>query len=75
LVTLLPGYTAPTININAAYPSRRHLSAKVRSFIDFLVQRFAHDPGWHLPATMPAPKREARAAASRAMPRRRAQRQ
>ncbi|HEX6137015.1 MAG TPA: LysR family transcriptional regulator [Casimicrobiaceae bacterium] len=50
LVPLLPGYVAPTIGINAAYPSRRHLSAKVRSFIDFLAQRFAHEPAWHLPA-------------------------
>ena len=48
LVPLLPGYPAPSINIVAAYPSRRHLSAKVRSFIDYLVQRFAHAP-WRLP--------------------------
>ena len=48
LVPLLPGYTAPTIDINAAYPSRRHLSAKVRTFIDFLVLRFARNPQWRL---------------------------
>jgi hypothetical protein len=48
LVRLLPGYVAPAINIVAAYPSRRHLSAKVRSFIDFLAQRFARDPAWRL---------------------------
>ncbi|MFI4887280.1 MAG: LysR family transcriptional regulator [Burkholderiales bacterium] len=41
LVPLLTDYIAPSIDVNAAYPSRRHLSAKVRSFIDFLVQRFA----------------------------------
>jgi DNA-binding transcriptional LysR family regulator len=34
------------------YPSRRHLSAKVRAFIDFLVARFAADPAWNL-ATPP----------------------
>jgi DNA-binding transcriptional LysR family regulator len=50
LVTLLPGYTPPTVNISAAYPSRRHLSAKVRTFIDFLALRFARDPPWRLPA-------------------------
>ena len=56
LVPLLEGYAAPSIAINAAYPSRRHLSAKVRTFIDFLVQRFARDPPWQLPvhAVLPA---------------------
>jgi DNA-binding transcriptional LysR family regulator len=48
LIPLLPGYVAPVIGIYAAYPSRRHLSAKVRSFIDFLVQRYAEDPPWRL---------------------------
>ncbi len=51
LVPLLTGYAAPPIPINAAYPSRRHLSAKVRTFVDFLVQRFAHEPPWQLPQT------------------------
>ena len=48
LVPLLPRYTLPAIPINAAYPSRRHLSAKVRAFIDFLAQHFAQDPPWRL---------------------------
>lgn len=56
LVRLLPGYEPPAIGINAAYPSRRHLSAKVRSFIDFLAQRFAQDPAWEL---APASRRDA----------------
>ncbi len=51
LVRLLPDYDAPAIDIVAAYPSRRHLSAKVRSFIDFLAQRFARDPAWRLGET------------------------
>ena len=41
LVPILPGYVAATIPVHAVYPSRRHLSAKVRAFIDFLVARFA----------------------------------
>lgn len=49
LTPLLNGYTPPTISINAAYSSRRHLSAKVRTFIDFLAARFARDPAWRLP--------------------------
>jgi len=53
LVRLLRGYAPPAIGINAAYPSRRHLSAKVRAFIDFLVERFERDPQWRLPADAP----------------------
>lgn len=56
LVPLLPGYMAPAIGINAVYPSRRHLSAKVRSFIDFLAQRFAHAPPWRLAPVAAASK-------------------
>lgn len=37
LVPILVGYEVPPIPIHAAYPSRRHLSAKVRAFIDHLV--------------------------------------
>jgi DNA-binding transcriptional LysR family regulator len=48
LVPLLQGYTPPAISINAAYPSRRHLSAKVRTFIDFLAARFERNPQWRL---------------------------
>src|SRR4029453_13164211 len=49
LVTLLPGYTPPAVNIYAVYPSRRHLSAKVRAFIDFLATRFADSSEWQMP--------------------------
>ena len=48
LVRVLRDYAPPTIIINAAYPSRRHLSAKVRAFIDFLALRFERDPQWRL---------------------------
>jgi DNA-binding transcriptional LysR family regulator len=37
---LLPGYRTQELEINAFYPHRRHLSAKVRAFIDLLVDRF-----------------------------------
>ncbi|HEY4541228.1 MAG TPA: LysR family transcriptional regulator [Noviherbaspirillum sp.] len=46
LVPLLPEYSLPTLPIFALYPSRQHLSAKVRTFVDFLVERFAADPDW-----------------------------
>jgi DNA-binding transcriptional LysR family regulator len=51
LVPLLAGYTSPPIAISATYPSRRHLSVKVRAFVDFLVERFTHEPPWHVDAT------------------------
>jgi DNA-binding transcriptional LysR family regulator len=49
LVPLLRNYAAPAGNISLVYASRRHLSAKVRAFADFLRGRFA-DPEWSLPA-------------------------
>ncbi len=44
LVPILDDWTPPAIPIHAAYPSRRHLSAKVRAFVDFLAER-AGQPG------------------------------
>jgi len=48
LVVVLPDYAPPVSDIVVAYPSRRHLSAKVRVFVDFLVRRFADAPEWAL---------------------------
>jgi DNA-binding transcriptional LysR family regulator len=41
LVRLLPEYRPVELSMNAVYPHRHHLSAKVRSFIDMLVQHSA----------------------------------
>lgn len=49
LVQVLPGYHLPDIDIQAVYPSRRHLSAKVRVMIDFLVDAFKDIPPWERP--------------------------
>jgi DNA-binding transcriptional LysR family regulator len=46
LQPVLTDFGARELGIYAVYPSRKHLSAKVRSFIDFLVQRFAPNPDW-----------------------------
>jgi DNA-binding transcriptional LysR family regulator len=46
LVPLLPGYRMADIDILAVYPSRRHLSAKVRVMIDFLADAFNGTPPW-----------------------------
>jgi DNA-binding transcriptional LysR family regulator len=40
LVPVLDDWELPRLNINLAYPSRKHLSAKVRAFIDFMVEHF-----------------------------------
>jgi DNA-binding transcriptional LysR family regulator len=40
LVKILPTFLPRAAPIHVVYPSRRHLSAKVRAFTDFLVQRF-----------------------------------
>lgn len=46
LVQVLPGYRLPDIDILALYPSRRHLSAKIRAMVDFLVDAFGSVPPW-----------------------------
>lgn len=46
LVPILPGYRVPDSGIYAVYPHNRHLSAKVRSFVDFLVPRYGGRPAW-----------------------------
>jgi len=40
LVRLLDDYRLPPVEITIAYPSRLHLPAKVRTFIDHLVEHF-----------------------------------
>jgi DNA-binding transcriptional LysR family regulator len=51
LVRILKDYAPTPTGIYAVYPSRRHLSAKVRAFVDFLAERFAAREGG--PATAP----------------------
>ncbi|WBS00466.1 LysR family transcriptional regulator [Pseudoduganella sp. SL102] len=41
LVQVLPGYRTPDADIHAVYPHRHQLSARIRTFVDFLVERFA----------------------------------
>jgi DNA-binding transcriptional LysR family regulator len=48
LARLLPGYAPARSPIAAVYPSRRHLSAKVRTFVEFLAERFAQHQEWRL---------------------------
>jgi DNA-binding transcriptional LysR family regulator len=46
LIQLLPDYRLPDIDVLALYPSRRHLSAKIRAVVDFLVDAFGGVPPW-----------------------------
>jgi DNA-binding transcriptional LysR family regulator len=46
LVTVLDDYIASPLTLRALYPHNRHLSAKVRAFVDFLVARFGQEPPW-----------------------------
>ena len=41
LVPLLGEWELQRLTINIAYPTRRHLPAKVRCFVEFLVEKFA----------------------------------
>lgn len=47
LVSVLDPYIAQDLTLNAVYPTARHLSPKVRAFVDFLAERFGGDkPYW-----------------------------
>lgn len=46
LQSVLTEYKSRELGIYAVYPSRKYLSAKVRSFIDFLAERFGPNPDW-----------------------------
>ena len=46
LVPVLPGYRMADIDVLAVYPTRRHLSAKVRVMVDFLVEAFQPPLPW-----------------------------
>jgi len=49
LVPLLQEFVPPPVPIYALYPSRKHLSAKVRRFVEFLTERFAGAEDWSAP--------------------------
>ena len=46
LIPILTHYEWPVTPAYAVYPPTRHLSYRVRAFIDFLVERFAGTPQW-----------------------------
>jgi DNA-binding transcriptional LysR family regulator len=46
LVPLLQEFEPVPVSIYAVYPTRKHLSAKVRRFVEFLLARFAEAQDW-----------------------------
>jgi len=45
LVALLPEFPPVSANMCAVYPAQRHLSPKVRVFVEFLIERFGNASG------------------------------
>lgn len=48
LRTVLTNYVPSQLTLSALYPRHRHLSAKVRLFVDLLEERFSGRPHWDL---------------------------
>jgi DNA-binding transcriptional LysR family regulator len=48
LRSILTAYKPPDISLHAIYPPTRHLSIKIRLFVDFLVERFGGQPYWDI---------------------------
>ena len=48
LQPILTGYVWPRPSAYALYPPTRHLSTRVRAFVDFLVNRFSGTPPWDM---------------------------
>ena len=46
LVALLPNHRTSTFDIHALFPTARHLSGKVRHFIDLISATFGAEPAW-----------------------------
>jgi DNA-binding transcriptional LysR family regulator len=51
LVPILRDFPIPESGIHAVWAPGRHLSAKIRTFVDFLAARFAAEPYWDAWAT------------------------
>ncbi len=48
LMTVLDDFAVQDLSMSAVYPPGRHLSPKVRAFVDFLADRFGPRPYWDL---------------------------
>jgi DNA-binding transcriptional LysR family regulator len=57
LASVLSPFLGIEYAVNAIYPNRHRLSAKVRSFIDLLAKHFHDDPAWADPCSEQSAKR------------------
>jgi DNA-binding transcriptional LysR family regulator len=60
LQQVLPAARLAELNAYAVFPSRKFLSAKVRTFVDFLAEKFGPEPywdAWRKPAVAAKPRR------------------
>ena len=48
LVSVLPDYEASSLHICLLYPPNRHLSARIKLFVEFFFERFGERPYWDL---------------------------
>jgi DNA-binding transcriptional LysR family regulator len=46
LLPILGNYRTLEVSIYLVYPQRRHLSPKVRAFVDFMADRITEPPYW-----------------------------
>ena len=46
LTVILDAYARPPVHLYAVHPSRRHVPARLRAFIDFLAERYGGTPPW-----------------------------
>lgn len=66
LVPILTDYQWPVLAAYAVYPPTRHLSTRVRAFVDFLAEKFGGEPHWDQVIAAARPKlRKPRRAGSR----------
>ncbi|NVM77120.1 LysR family transcriptional regulator for bpeEF and oprC [Duganella sp. SG902] len=50
LETILDGWVSDPVPVHVVYPQNRHLSAKVRVFVEWIAELFSNHPGMRLPA-------------------------
>jgi LysR family transcriptional regulator for bpeEF and oprC len=50
MVQLLPDWRSDPVPVHVVYPQNRHLSAKVRVFVEWVAELFAANPYTHMGA-------------------------
>jgi len=50
---VLPEWSSDSIPVHVVYPQNRHLSAKVRVFVEWVAELFSNHPGMRLPKAPP----------------------